>query len=65
MQGRCLCAIVAMHPSLVALGFVALSHDADLFLGNLVMKMKNAFGPLKNVTSFSHSSSCRGSLQSL
>lgn len=65
IQGRCLCAIASRHSSLVALGFAALSHDADLFLGNLVMNMKNVFGPLKNATSFSHSSSYRVSLQSL
>lgn len=52
IQGRCLCATAPVHSSLVALGFVALSHSADLFLGNLVRKMKNVFGPLKNVTFF-------------
>lgn len=64
IQGRCLCAIAPVHSSLVALGFVALSRSADLFLGNLVRKMKNVFGPLKNVTFFFHSSSFRVSLQS-
>lgn len=55
-------AVAAKHLSLVLFCFFALSYNADLFPRNLVMKMKNVFGPLKKVALF-HALSYRAGLQ--
>lgn len=44
--------VAAKHLSLVSFCFFPLSNNADLFPRNLVMKMKNVFGPLKKVALF-------------
>lgn len=52
MSGSKVNAIAAKHLSLVSFCFFALSYNADLFPRNLVMKMKNVFGPLQKVALF-------------